>query len=563
MRFKLLSPDDPNTEYETDQQAFALGRSQECEIVIDDPHISRVQARVRLEGSRFYIENIGRNPVQINGVPTTGQFLKEGDYLTLGTTQLQFQVDRSFDETPRPLAVDQQTIAVGSLPEQVLGPRLVLTTDAGETKTYPINNAQLVIGRSEDADIDLPDPSVSRRHGMIEQRGNDYFVKNVSQTNPLLLNDGAVSENRLFSGDHIRIGPFFLTFISDRPEDSKPVEERIITRKKGPGWALWLTAACLLLIVGSYLFYRHAYYPWKVKRNLKSISELIAATEYQAAMEALKRMLTEELPADSSREARELLAKSALSIVLKLTEAGNLSEVRQFLDAYLKEYGRGKEAGMLWEQLDRNRVESARKLEASSKYQAALAQYAAVREDSPYYASAQQGIRRIWLESQQDRRRHQNLAQMLSEADQHFKAKRYLTPVNNNAYSIYQAILATDPGNPEALERIEQMKFFYRKHGERYFKEGNWRRALVFFERHNFIEPDSADIQQKIDVCRSKLENANATGRESQGKSSTSPKSREKVQQLLDESGVDSSRIIQFLFEEQSGEGETDSEKPW
>jgi pSer/pThr/pTyr-binding forkhead associated (FHA) protein len=561
MRFKLVSQDDPNTVYETDQRAFALGRSQECEIVIDDPHISRVQARIRFEGNRFYIENLGQNPVQINGLPTTGQFLNDGDQISLGTTNLRFQTDRPFDETPHPIAFDEITVAVASLPVQVLGPRLVLTTDTGETKTYPINEARLFIGRSEDADIDLPDPSVSRQHGMIEQRANEYYVKNLSQTNPLLLNDETVSENRLYSGDHIRIGSFSLTFISDRPEDAKPVEEKIITQKKGPGWVLWLTAACLLLIVGSYLFYRYAYFPWKINRNLESIAEQIAATEYQTAQETLKRLLTEDLPPDSGRKAKELLAQSALAIVQKLAEAGNLSEVRQFLVAYLKEYGSGKEADILWEQLDRYRVESARKLEAVSKYQVALGQYAAVREDSPYYARAQQGIRRIWLESQQDQRRHQNLAQLLQEADHHFEAKRYLTPVNNNAYSVYQAILATDPGNPVALERIERMKFFYRKYGERYFKKGNWRQALIYFERHNFIEPDSADIQQKIDVCRSKLETASPTGHQSPAKSSPPGKSREQVQQLLEESGVDSSRIIQFLFEEQSGE--TDSEKPW
>ncbi|MCP4626772.1 MAG: FHA domain-containing protein [bacterium] len=561
MRFKLVSQDDPNTVYETDQRAFALGRSQECEIVINDPHISRVQARIRIEGNRFYVENIGQNLVQVNGVSTTGQFLNEGDQLTLGTTNLRVQTDRPFDVTPRPIAMDEQTVAVASMPDQVLGPRLVLTADTGETKTYPINKAQLFIGRSEHADIDLPDPSVSRQHGMIEQRGNEYHVKNLSQTNPLLLNDKTVSENRLFSGDHIRLGSFFLTFISDRPEDAKPVEEKIITQKKGPGWVLWLTAACLLLIVGSYLFYRHAYYPWEINRNLESIAEQIAANEYQTAQETLKRLLAEDLPPQSGRKAKELLAQSALAIVQKLAQKGNLTEARQFLVAHLKEYGSGKEADMLWEQLDRYRVESARKLEAASKYQAALGQYAAVREDSPYHASAQQGIRRIWLESQQDQHRHQNLAQLLPEADQHFRAKRYLTPVNNNAYSVYQAILATDPGNPVALERIEQMKLFYRKYGERYFKKGNWRQALIYFERHNFIDPDSADIQQKIDVCRSKIESASPTGSQSQGKTSKPEKSREQVQQLLEESGVDSSRIIQFLFEEQSGE--TDSEKPW
>ncbi len=561
MRFKLVNQDDPNTVYETGQREFALGRSKECEIVINGPHISRVQARIRFEGNRFYIENLGQNPVQINGLPTTGQFLNDGDQIFLGTTNLRFQTDRPFDETPHPIAFDEKTVAVASLPDQVLGPRLVLTTVAGETKTYPINKARLFIGRSEDADIDLQDPSVSRQHGMIEQRENEYYVKNLSQTNPLLLNDETVSENRLYSGDHVRIGSFFLTFISDRPEDAKPVEEKIITQKKGPGWALWLAAACLLLIVGSFIFYRHAYYPWKINRNLESIAGQIAAAKYQTAQDTLERLLTKNLSPDSGRKAKELLAQTALAIVQKLAEAGKLPEAKQYLVAYLKEYGGGKEADILWEHLDMYRVEIAQTLEAAAKYQAALGQYAAVREDSPFYGPAQQGIRRIWLESQQDQRRYQNLAQLLQEADLHFRAKRYLTPVNNNAYSVYQAILATEPDNPVALERIEQMKSFYRKYGERHFKKESWRQALIYFERYHFIAPDSPDIQQKINICRAKLATSNPKRRQSRGKSATPKKSREQVKQLLEESGVDSSRIIQFLFEEQSGE--TDSEKPW
>jgi hypothetical protein len=105
------------------------------------------------------------------------------------------------------------------------------------------------------------------------------------------------------------------------------------------------------------------------------------------------------------------------------------------------------------------------------------------------------------------------------------------------------------------------MKLFYRKYGDRYFNKGNWRKALIYFERHNFIDPDSADIQQKINICRSKIGTASPPHHQSHGKSSTPERSREQVQQLLEESGVDSSRIIQFLFEEQKGE--PDSEKPW
>jgi len=561
MRFKLVNTADPNIVFETGQREFALGRSKECEIVVNDPHISRIQARIRFESNRFYIENLGQNPVQINGAPTAGQYLEDGDQITLGTTSFRFQTDRPFDITPHPIAFDEKTIAVASLPDHVLGPRLVLTMDAGETKTYQLDKDRLIIGRSEDADIPLQDPSISRQHGMIEQREDGYFVKNLSQTNPLLLNDAAVSDNRLYSGDHIRVGSFYLTFVSDRPEDAKPIEEKIITQQKGPGWALWLAAACLILIVGSFLFYRHAYYPWKINRSLESIAGQIAAGQYHTAQDTLQRLLAKGVPPDSRRRARELLAQTALAIVQELAEAGKLPEAEQYLVAYLKEYGGGKEADQLWELLDRYRVEIARTLEAASQYQAALGRYAAVREDSPFYGRAQQGIRRIWLASQQEQRRDQNVAQLLQEADLHFRAKRYLTPVNNNAYSVYQAVLAADPENPIALERIEQMKAFYRRYGEDYFNKNNWRNALTYFERYVFIAPDSPDIQQNIDICRAKLTASDSKNSQSVGKSSAPQKSRAQVQKLLEESGVESSRIIKFLYEDPGGE--KDSEKPW
>jgi pSer/pThr/pTyr-binding forkhead associated (FHA) protein len=561
MRFKIVNTNDPNLVFETGQREFALGRSKECEIVIQDPSISRVQARVRFESNRFYIENTGQNPVQINGAPTAGQFLNDGDQITLGTTSFRFQADRTFDVTPHPIAFDEKTIAVGSLPNHTLGPRLVLTTDAGDTQAYPMNKDRLIIGRSEDADIALQDPSISRQHGIIEQREDGYFVKNLSQTNPLLLNDATVSDNRLYSGDHIRVGSFHLNFVSDRPEDAKPIEEKIITQQKGPGWALWLAAACLILIAGSFLLYRHAYYPWKINRNLKSIAGQIAAGKYQPAQDALRRLLTKGVSPDSRRRARELLAQTALAIVQNLAEAGKLPEAEQYLIAYLKEYGGGKEADTLWERLDMYRVEIAQNLETASQYQAALGLYAAVREDSPYYGRAQQGIRRIWLASQQEQRRDQNVAQLLQEADQDFRAKRYLTPVNSNAYSVYQAVLAADPENSIALERIEQMKDFYLRYGEEYFNKNSWRNALTYFERYVFMAPDSPDIQQKIDLCRAKLKASDSNGPQTGAKSAAPEKSREQVKKLLEESGVESSRIIKFLYEDPGGE--KDPEKPW
>jgi hypothetical protein len=44
--FKLIQKTDPRTFYETQQENFLLGKSEACGMVITDPHISDVQARV-------------------------------------------------------------------------------------------------------------------------------------------------------------------------------------------------------------------------------------------------------------------------------------------------------------------------------------------------------------------------------------------------------------------------------------------------------------------------------------------------------------------------------------
>ncbi|MDB4444529.1 hypothetical protein N9174_04245, partial [bacterium] len=99
----------------------------------------------------------------------------------------------------------------------------------------------------------------------------------------------------------------------------------------------------------------------------------------------------------------------------------------------------------------------------------------------------------------------QTMDQLLKDAEEHFLAQRYLIPANKNAYAVYQAILALDPQNAIALQRIEQMKAFYRKEGENNFKKGNWRKALSYFKRYRLIDPDAPDIEERVNICRKKL----------------------------------------------------------
>ncbi len=563
-RFRLIEKDAPHTVYETGQETFLVGRSEDCAIAIQDPHVSRVQARIWFDDGQYRIENIGKNPTLVNGTTAAGQVLHSGDEITLGATRYQFEAwmdQASFSAEPEPLRTDR-TVALQSVQEQLLGPRLVVTGAGGASRVYPINTPQVSIGRSADVDIRLDDRAVSRTHCLIEKREDEFFAKNLSDVNPVWLNEQQISQARLFTGDQLRLGSFTVEFISDRPVDVRPREEKIITRERVPLWAVYAAVALVAISLGILGVYRYGFRPWRLNRALDAVSAQISSGDYEGAQHALESLVASDLPTDMAPKANQLLVQTVLQIANQMATKGRLGDAKAYLTAFLQDYGWTDEAALVWDGLDLIRLQLARQMEGAQQFQDALRQYATVRENGVYFDEAQKGIRRIWLTYQQQQRRDQNLAQLLQEAESHFSAKRYLTPVNRNAYSVYQAVLEIDPQNAVALQRIEQMKAFYREFGERYLANRDSRKALTYFERYSVIDPDDAEVKRRIIECRDKLESAaSQTSKTTAAGQPASKVKQEKIKRLLEESGTDSAWIMKYLFEEKSGE--KDSDKPW
>ncbi len=484
------------------------------------------------------------------------------------------QEEKKTDRAPVDGPVEAKTLVIHRTKEKIIGPRLVCTTASGDSRIYPLNKSKLVIGRSADADLSLLDPLVSRKHCIIEKRENAFIVRNVSTTNPLLLNDSVIDEKRLYTGDQLKIGSAALAFLSDRPEDVKRLDTKMITRKEHSGLGFWI-AIFLLLIFTGYFGYFQAYTPLKIKWALKSVSKQIQAQKYLSAQNTLKHLLDLDLPQDQTHLATELFAQTALAIAEQRSQQESLESAVEYLKEYLAEYGAGKEAEVLWDRLDYYRLSLAQQLESAKKFQPALRQYSTINEDSIYFEEAHKSIRRIWLAHQEQSRQDQTLSQILKEADEHFQAQQYLKPVNQNAYVLYQAVLSLEPGNPLALQRIDQMKTFYSENGEKYFSQKKWSKALSFFERYYLIDTDTSEVNNKMKICREKLADTNASSRKafyakrslkknSQGKNQnkqTQAEKKEEIKRMLEESGTESSWIMKYLFEDQKDKQESD--KPW
>ena len=71
-----------------------VGRSRECDVVLDDAGISRRHAELRPGPDGWTVEDLGStNGVRVNGAPTHGaQPLQSGDRVELGSTEVVFEV---------------------------------------------------------------------------------------------------------------------------------------------------------------------------------------------------------------------------------------------------------------------------------------------------------------------------------------------------------------------------------------------------------------------------------------------------------------------------------------
>jgi len=74
------------------QRHVALGRSQECEIRLADPNVSRRHAEIRREEGGFYLVDLGStNGTALNGLKIDRARLEPGDRIVVGTTELTFE----------------------------------------------------------------------------------------------------------------------------------------------------------------------------------------------------------------------------------------------------------------------------------------------------------------------------------------------------------------------------------------------------------------------------------------------------------------------------------------
>ncbi len=90
---------------------------------------------------------------------------------------------------------------------------LVVKEPGQNDKAFEYRGSMLVIGRSEDAGLVLPNVSVSRRHACIKAKRGGAVLEDLFSENGIVVNGVAAKEHDLSFGDTFQIGRYGIVFI--------------------------------------------------------------------------------------------------------------------------------------------------------------------------------------------------------------------------------------------------------------------------------------------------------------------------------------------------------------
>ena len=200
---------------------LTIGRSPESDLVLGDPEISRLHAKLEPQAAGVLVKDLDSgNGTFIDGERIASRLWEPGQTLRLGG--IQFELRRS--EAPAP-AVRQRDVERARVGGELDTARRVRRDAAANSLriawrakaplegrkehaiTVPIGKS-LAVGRDAKSDIVLDDPSVSRRHAKIATRPDGARVRDLNSENGSTIDGKRISEDHWGIGQALEIGDF-------------------------------------------------------------------------------------------------------------------------------------------------------------------------------------------------------------------------------------------------------------------------------------------------------------------------------------------------------------------
>lgn len=89
---------------------------------------------------------------------------------------------------------------------------LTFDPGTGESILVPVGHGATALGRSDDADVKVPSPFVSRRHAVIGVQDGEVVIADAGSAHGTWVNGTRVARAVLQDGDQIALGPVPMRF---------------------------------------------------------------------------------------------------------------------------------------------------------------------------------------------------------------------------------------------------------------------------------------------------------------------------------------------------------------
>jgi pSer/pThr/pTyr-binding forkhead associated (FHA) protein len=218
----LIQQAGPEQEFELGKSKIVIGRAMTSDIILSDARVSRSHARLECGPDGCTLVDLGSsNGSRVNGIRVEQAKLNPGDRIALGNSQLRYEESQPFEE-PAMTMIENEVDLETRIDQDVLPmtihetsqPRLVIFTG---DKTWEVLLGEvdhLTIGRTDENDLPLTHPKVSRRHAEIRRKGDIFLIKDLGSTNGTWQKEQRIDELFLQDGDVLHIGAAQLVYKS-------------------------------------------------------------------------------------------------------------------------------------------------------------------------------------------------------------------------------------------------------------------------------------------------------------------------------------------------------------
>ena len=99
-------------------------------------------------------------------------------------------------------------------------PKITILSAQHRGKTYELTKDEYTVGRIEERDICIADPTISTYHGSFIKKGNTYVLKDNNSTNGSRVNNEPITEKELKNSDIIQLGDVEMLYDCDDSDEA-------------------------------------------------------------------------------------------------------------------------------------------------------------------------------------------------------------------------------------------------------------------------------------------------------------------------------------------------------